>query len=177
MTEFRDFHLHLDSKSRRRSKIPEEASDVLRNWFLEHQSCPYPTRDEKKALVAKTGLSATQVRNWFTNIRKRHWAPVRKGREPRSFLDVVVQRHMLVEKIETHVTATDKKSAKANVGVRTIRGRKSKAKDTGMVSIDQTQPGMGIFYNGVTDGIDSLQNRTLQPQMEMALVPSETATI
>jgi len=99
--ELRTFHLECDTNARKRSKIPKDAADELRNWFLEHQSNPYPTRKEKAELVKKTGLSATQVRNWFTNIRKRHWAPVRKGREPRSFLDVVVQRHMLVEQSQT----------------------------------------------------------------------------
>jgi hypothetical protein len=35
-------------------------------------------------------LTTTQVRNFFTNVRKRHWNPLRKGRQPRSFLDVAV---------------------------------------------------------------------------------------
>ena len=39
--------------------------------------------------------------NWFTNLRKRHWDPLRKGREPRSHFDVALlaamAKHGLVD--------------------------------------------------------------------------------
>lgn len=44
---------------------------ALRNWFSAHASYPYPTKDEKAMLVEESGLSATQVDNWFTNERRR----------------------------------------------------------------------------------------------------------
>ena len=43
----------------------------------------------------QTGLSHSQIRNWFTNIRKRHWTPVVKGRKPRSRMDVEIQQRCL----------------------------------------------------------------------------------
>lgn len=38
---------------------------------------PYPSEDEKKSLEEQTGLTATQINNWFINQRKRHWHKVR----------------------------------------------------------------------------------------------------
>ena len=75
----------------KRSKLPPSTTELLTTWFLEHQTNPYPTKAEKQRLGRLTGLDATQIRNWFTNIRKRHWAPVRRGREPRSFIDFVIK--------------------------------------------------------------------------------------
>lgn len=43
----------------------------LRNWFARHQEHPYPTDDEKANLAAESGLTRTQVTNWFTNARRR----------------------------------------------------------------------------------------------------------
>ncbi|XP_077521565.1 uncharacterized protein LOC144132785 isoform X2 [Amblyomma americanum] len=39
----------------------------------------YPTPDEKRALANKTGLTLTQVSNWFKNRRQRDHAPHRRG--------------------------------------------------------------------------------------------------
>ena len=35
----------------------------------------YPTPDEKKSLASKTGLTMTQVSNWFKNRRQRDRTP------------------------------------------------------------------------------------------------------
>lgn len=40
----------------------------------------YPTPDEKRTLANKTGLTLTQVSNWFKNRRQRDHAPHRRGR-------------------------------------------------------------------------------------------------
>ena len=39
----------------------------------------YPTPDEKKALAKKTGLTLTQVSNWFKNRRQRDRTPNCRG--------------------------------------------------------------------------------------------------
>lgn len=43
----------------------------LRTWFSRHQTHPYPTDEEKLVLASESGLSKTQVTNWFTNARRR----------------------------------------------------------------------------------------------------------
>lgn len=49
---------------------------TLKTWFNEHANDPdgpRPTTNEKDALCAKTGLTLTQLNNWFSNQRRRHW--------------------------------------------------------------------------------------------------------
>jgi hypothetical protein len=43
------------------------------------------------ARAQQTGLTPTQVRNYLTNRKKRNWAPVHRGRAPRSFLELALQ--------------------------------------------------------------------------------------
>jgi Homeobox KN domain len=43
----------------------------LRRWLSDHQDHPYPTDDDKSLLMQQSGLSKTQVSNWFTNARRR----------------------------------------------------------------------------------------------------------
>ncbi|KAJ6772703.1 HOMEOBOX PROTEIN TRANSCRIPTION FACTORS [Salix koriyanagi] len=56
--------------------LPDHAVAVLRTWLFEHFLHPYPTDSEKQALAQQTGLSRTQVSNWFINARVRLWKPM-----------------------------------------------------------------------------------------------------
>ena len=79
----------------REGNLPREATDVLLRWFLDpdHITHPYPSVQEKLELAKKAKLHATQIRNFYTNIRKRHWTPVvKKGRAPRCELEHVIWR-------------------------------------------------------------------------------------
>ena len=46
---------------------------VLKQWFLNNLSNPYPNSLAKLDLAERSGLSDDQVRNYLTNVRKRHW--------------------------------------------------------------------------------------------------------
>jgi len=61
------------------SVLPKRATDFLKLWCLGNDEHPYPTKHEKRKLMTHTGLSTIQVRNWFTNMRKRHWFKNAKG--------------------------------------------------------------------------------------------------
>jgi hypothetical protein len=52
--------------------LPKEATDLLKGWLLEHVYKPYPTEDEKLKLISQTGLTMTQLNNFFTNARRRY---------------------------------------------------------------------------------------------------------
>ena len=52
----------------------------MEGWFFASLHKPYPSKDTKRELAERTGLTEMQVHNWFTNMRKRHWAPVWEGR-------------------------------------------------------------------------------------------------
>lgn len=45
---------------------------VLRNWYLSNLDHPYPSEEEKVDLAQQSGLSRSQVINWFANTRRRH---------------------------------------------------------------------------------------------------------
>ncbi|GFZ10359.1 BEL1-like homeodomain 10 [Actinidia rufa] len=49
--------------------LPESSVSVLRAWLFEHFLHPYPKDSEKTMLARKTGLTRSQVANWFINAR------------------------------------------------------------------------------------------------------------
>lgn len=55
--------------------LPDDALSILKSWLFspEHVRYPFPTAEESKQLIASTGLTALQVKNWFTNARRRVW--------------------------------------------------------------------------------------------------------
>ena len=65
-------------KSRR--ELPAGAVAVLKAWLLspEHFTHPYPTPQDQIALMEKTGIDKKQLKNWFTNARRRIWKPMLK---------------------------------------------------------------------------------------------------
>lgn len=67
---------------------------MLLSWFLEHKKNPYPNSEQKEQLAHITALDKVQIRNWFTNIRKRHWTPIRNGEQPKTFLDEILLKAM-----------------------------------------------------------------------------------
>ncbi|KAL3959210.1 hypothetical protein ACCO45_007372 [Purpureocillium lilacinum] len=62
-----DKHRH----PRPRPLFTQDAVRTLRRWFAANKHHPYPTRDDKDALCALTGLDVVQVANWFANARRR----------------------------------------------------------------------------------------------------------
>ncbi|KAE9618108.1 hypothetical protein Lal_00041877 [Lupinus albus] len=56
--------------------LPERAVSVLRAWLYDHFLHPYPTDTDKLMLAKQTGLSRSQVSNWFINARVRLWKPM-----------------------------------------------------------------------------------------------------
>ena len=60
---------------RRRSKLPHRSQALLRDWLQAHVHHPYPSVGERRQLAEQARLSPQQVQNWFTNTRKRWWAP------------------------------------------------------------------------------------------------------
>ncbi|KAF0977153.1 hypothetical protein FDP41_003806 [Naegleria fowleri] len=73
-----------DLSKQRKHFLPTNATEVLKDWFLEHIQHPYPSGQEKQALSQQTGLSYVQVSNWFTNTRKRSWQVMKKEYEKRN---------------------------------------------------------------------------------------------
>ncbi|KDP36113.1 hypothetical protein JCGZ_08757 [Jatropha curcas] len=56
--------------------LPERSVSVLRAWLFEHFLHPYPKDSDKRMLAKQTGLTRSQVSNWFINARVRLWKPM-----------------------------------------------------------------------------------------------------
>ncbi|RCV41485.1 hypothetical protein SETIT_9G139700v2 [Setaria italica] len=56
--------------------LPEGSVAVLRAWLFDHFLHPYPDDGEKLKLAVTTGLSRSQISNWFINARVRLWKPM-----------------------------------------------------------------------------------------------------
>ena len=69
---------HGSAKSRR--ELPAGAVSTLKAWLLspEHFTHPYPTPQDQVMLMQKTGIDKKQLKNWFTNARRRIWKPLLK---------------------------------------------------------------------------------------------------
>ncbi|XP_063701890.1 homeobox protein Mohawk [Culicoides brevitarsis] len=48
-----------------------EIKRMLKDWLVRRRENPYPSRDEKKKLAQDTGLTYTQICNWFANWRRK----------------------------------------------------------------------------------------------------------
>ncbi|KAG7386662.1 hypothetical protein PHYPSEUDO_015446 [Phytophthora pseudosyringae] len=77
----------------KRSRISRKSNEFLIAWFLAHKDNPYPSSDERAEIAEKTELAEQQVRNWFANMRKRHWKPNRaNAKKPRCLVDYMLRQ-------------------------------------------------------------------------------------
>ncbi|KAH8428376.1 homeobox domain-containing protein [Aspergillus melleus] len=67
-----------DSRNkRRRGNLPKPVTDILRAWFHEHLDHPYPSEEDKQMFMTRTGLTISQISNWFINARRRQLPALR----------------------------------------------------------------------------------------------------
>ncbi|KAH9864023.1 hypothetical protein J1614_009956 [Plenodomus biglobosus] len=63
-------------------RFPRAAIKILKDWMVAHIDHPYPTEDEKEAMMQQTGLSLGQISNWMANTRRRHKARPKRNSSP-----------------------------------------------------------------------------------------------
>ncbi|XP_059637054.1 BEL1-like homeodomain protein 3 [Cornus florida] len=68
--------------------LPESSVSILRAWMFEHFLHPYPKDWEKAMLARQTGLTKSQVANWFINARVRLWKPMVEEMYKKEFCDL-----------------------------------------------------------------------------------------
>ncbi|KAK8502636.1 hypothetical protein V6N12_073128 [Hibiscus sabdariffa] len=73
---FQQMHMMESHPWRPQRGLPERSVSVLRAWLFEHFLHPYPSDVDKHILARQTGLSRSQVSNWFINARVRLWKPM-----------------------------------------------------------------------------------------------------
>ncbi|CAL9116858.1 unnamed protein product [Musa acuminata var. zebrina] len=70
--------------------LPESSVSILRAWLFEHFLHPYPKDSEKLVLARQTGLTRSQVSNWFINARVRLWKPMIENMYKEEFGDTEI---------------------------------------------------------------------------------------
>ncbi|KAF9619228.1 hypothetical protein IFM89_005782 [Coptis chinensis] len=68
--------------------LPESSVSILRAWLFEHFLHPYPKDSDKIMLARQTGLTRSQVSNWFINARVRLWKPMVEEMYKEEFGDI-----------------------------------------------------------------------------------------
>ncbi|KAH9825495.1 Homeobox protein TGIF1 [Teratosphaeria destructans] len=58
-------------KARKRSNLPKQSTEIMKTWFDQNIGNPYPSEEQKALFSNATGISMTQVSNWFINHRRR----------------------------------------------------------------------------------------------------------
>jgi len=54
-----------------KNDLPTDATAILKTWLFDHVDAPYPSDVEKDDFMNQTGLTLTQINNWFSNARRR----------------------------------------------------------------------------------------------------------
>ena len=67
-----------NNKKQKKLNFTPSQTSILKKWFIQHADNPYLKDESKNELSLKTGLDPKQVANWFTNVRKRTWQPIKK---------------------------------------------------------------------------------------------------
>ncbi|KAH8262321.1 hypothetical protein KR038_003464 [Drosophila bunnanda] len=62
--------LHPTTRVAKRLFTPD-IKRMLKDWLIRRRENPYPSREEKKQLAGETGLTYTQICNWFANWRRK----------------------------------------------------------------------------------------------------------
>ncbi|KAL1311592.1 hypothetical protein AAFC00_001707 [Neodothiora populina] len=62
---------YQNGKSRKRSNLPKQSTEIMKRWFDDNLQNPYPSEEQKRHFAAVAGINLTQVSNWFINHRRR----------------------------------------------------------------------------------------------------------
>lgn len=121
--------------------LPERAVSVLRAWLFEHFLHPYPKDSDKMMLAKQTGLTRSQVSNWFINARVRLWKPM--------------VEEMYLEEIKEHEQNTLGQEKTSKVGEQnedstTSRSIATQDKSPGSDSQKQDNPASSIPMSNAT---------------------------
>lgn len=98
--------------------LPESSVSILRAWLFEHFLHPYPKDSDKIMLARQTGLTRSQVSNWFINARVRLWKPMVEEMYKEEYADA-----------ELHSISSSDNAAKATKGSSTKRSCPDEGED------------------------------------------------
>ncbi|KAK8550769.1 hypothetical protein V6N13_119271 [Hibiscus sabdariffa] len=125
--------------------LPERAVCVLRAWLFEHFLHPYPKDSDKHMLAKQTGLTRSQVSNWFINARVRLWKPMVEE----MYMEEVKERTNGSEEIMNSNKSDQQKESGSSSSAQTMDQVKAQSKPK------------SIYQNNNTSSTDQFSNSTI----------------
>lgn len=112
--EFSVHRFRQQSAWRGQRGLPERAVSVLRAWLFKNFLYPYPKDSDKNMMAKQTGLTRSQVSNWFINARVRLWKPMVEE----MYLEEMKNQQQINSKMETTAKSirTNKEVGRQKVG-------------------------------------------------------------
>ncbi|XP_042189328.1 homeobox protein SIX2a isoform X2 [Callorhinchus milii] len=136
----------------------EKSRSILREWYAHN---PYPSPREKRELAEATGLTTTQVSNWFKNRRQRDRAAEAKERENN-------------ENSNSNVTAGSRNPMHPSMNGNKNMLPSSDEEKTPCQTPDHTS-GSPALLLGVGGSLGQSSNPSLQPLHTLAVPPGPSA--
>lgn len=90
--------LRRTRSTHKKSSLGPVKNEILRGWVFANEMYPYPSPAEKLLLMRATGLDRKQLRNWFSNMRKREFFPGMEG-QPKSTLQAIFKSSTQITQI------------------------------------------------------------------------------
>ncbi|KAE8680626.1 BTB/POZ domain-containing protein [Hibiscus syriacus] len=142
--------------------LPERSVSVLRSWLFEHFLHPYPKDSDKHMLAKQTGLTRSQVSNWFINARVRLWKPM--------------VEEMYLEEIKGQEQNNEDSASKSTVPDKSPAPAENHAKSFSMAPLEgnaQNQSGFSFIGSFELEGIT--RGSPKRPRSTEALLQSPTS--
>ncbi|KAK8554057.1 hypothetical protein V6N12_031035 [Hibiscus sabdariffa] len=149
--------------------LPERSVSVLRAWLFEHFLHPYPKDSDKHMLAKQTGLTRSQVSNWFINARVRLWKPMVEE----MYLEEIKGQEQNNEDSASKSTGPDKSPAPAENQAKSSSMSISMASASPLEGNAQNQSGFSFIGSSELEGIT--QGSPKKPRSTEVLLQSPTS--
>ncbi|KAK4776142.1 hypothetical protein SAY87_024103 [Trapa incisa] len=145
--------------------LPERAVSVLRAWLFEHFLHPYPKDSDKHMLAKQTGLTRSQVSNWFINARVRLWKPMVEDMYTEEMKDPEqngVDEKTRRKSVDPDEVMASKSSSLQDKGRKNLSNKSFKSKETTILPISASSiretlggapPGFTLLRSSELEGI------------------------
>lgn len=131
--------------------LPERAVSILRAWLFEHFLHPYPKDADKHLLARQTGLTRSQVSNWFINARVRLWKPMVEEMYMEELRETETQNHAADSKVTTESGQNNEETVSKEGAGNSENGQEEKSIKNRILN-NSIEEGGYIQQNGTVNG-------------------------
>ncbi|KAG8049376.1 hypothetical protein GUJ93_ZPchr0009g1837 [Zizania palustris] len=141
--------------------LPENSVTILRAWLFEHFLHPYPKDSEKLMLARQTGLTRSQISNWFINARVRLWKPMIEDMYKEEIGDLEQESNSSSD----NNAPTSKDKMASSEEKEDVKNSRARVCETSQLSESTTNTGtMNVGFQNEANPDDSFMNLMLKGQ-------------